>query len=162
MIFRPLLALLLLILLVLTAKSQTREEFSYDDMGRVSRYRVVQGAQAYVVNYEYDKLSNLTRTFSQVVSSVDETDRILTINVRPNPTSTDVVIEAPSIPGSMVSFSITSNTGRQILNESVTVDDTGIARLTIDTAKRGLASGTYNIMMNNGATSASASFVVAK
>jgi len=162
MITRLLLALLLLILFVLTAKSQTREEFQYDDMGRVSRYRVVQGAQALVIAYEYDKRSNITRTRSEVVSSVDDTDSKLSIVVRPNPTSTEVTIEAPATAGTIVYFVISSQEGRAVINESVTADAKGVARLTLDTTKRGLASGTYNIMMNNGATSASASFVVAR
>lgn len=164
----PALASRLLVLLtvslvcVIAASAQTREEYSYDDMGRVSRYRVVNGGQALVVSYEYDKRNNITRTFTEIVSSVDANERIFTIAVKPNPTSSEITIEAPYIPGSVVLFSITTKDGRQVMSENVTVDDTGLARLFIDTAKRGLASGSYNVTMNNGAMSSSASFVVAK
>jgi len=162
MFYRIILFLALIILLVSNALSQTKETFRYDDLGRISGVTYTQGNQVLIINYEYDKRGNITRTRSELTTSVDEKNPAVVVTVSPNPTSQDVVIEAPAADGEVVNFTITTNSGRQIFQTDATADATGKVRLTFDTASRGIASGTYQAVVSTKAGVNTATFVVAK
>jgi hypothetical protein len=142
--------------------AQTTQQLTYDDAGRVSTVTFTQGAQRVIISYEYDGRSNLTKSTTQVVSSVSEDDGVVRLDVRPNPASSQVTVSAPASPGKDVEVKVVSSHGKVLLSRMLAADNDGQATLTFDSAEEGLTSGSYTISFSIGGSVRSATLVINK
>lgn len=162
MINRIILIVALLIMFVFSSKSQTKENISYDENGRISKVVFTQANQILTINYEYDKRGNLTKSTSSLVTDVEDNKASITITVAPNPSSQMVTIETPATDGENVGFVVTSVDGRELLRKDSYADASGIARVVIDATASGLASGSYQVTATTKKGKTTAGFVIGK
>ena len=152
----------ILMLTCASAYAQTKQTLTYDTVGRVSTVTYMQGTQVVKISYEYDGRSNLISSRTEVTTDVhdDESNSALILTLKPNPTSSEVMIEVGGEPGTATEISVVHMSGRVMIKNIVIADDSGIARLQFNSRDEGLASGSYTVVAVNGGMKHGASLVI--
>lgn len=166
--FGPLQMLLLFSFLIalgapVTISAQTKQDLTYDEAGRVSSVKFTSGGNTNVINYTYDKRSNLVNVKTEVtVVSVEEDQKQIVLTVRPNPTASDVTIEAEGTPGMPSQVTVTTSDGRGVFERTVVASAEGRIKLEFNSDAEGLASGTYVLTVRSKDYVASVKLVIGK
>lgn len=164
MLPRTLLIAILILAAVVFARGQTSERITYDNNGRIATVTYIQGNQALRLRYDYDGRGNITRTRSEIVAGVsdDAPSTGPSVSVYPNPTSHHVVIEAPAQPNAEAVITVRTTDGKTVVQEQVTAEKSGRAKLEFDASTYSLASGTYHVVITCAGSTTSASFVLTR
>lgn len=143
------------------AIAQTRQDFTYDEAGRVSSVAFKRGNTTRLITYTYDHRNNLTAVETAVTVSVQEEVIDPAFTVRPNPASDHLAIDLSTFGDRAVTVEIHSRRGELVFKREITPGQQA-SSVELDPRAEGMASGTYLISVSAGGTRTSRTVVIAR